>query len=103
MQKLKLKYFFLGGILVGPILAFLLLSLRSVGEKPDADYVAIEKATKGVRCPDGATMVYGPWGESGRMAKCQLSHGEFIAAEYGKIVFKGEYSMGKLISEEKTR
>jgi hypothetical protein len=103
MQKLKVKYFFLGGILLGPVLALLLLSLRSVGDRPDEDYLAVEKATKGVRCPDGAAMVYEPWGESGRMAKCQLAHGTFIAAEHGHIVVKGEYSMGKLINEEKAR
>lgn len=101
MQKLKLKYFLLGGVLFGPVLAFAFWALRSVGCNPDADYVVIEKATKDVRCPDGATMVYEPWGESGRMAKCQLAHGALIAAEHGKIVVKREYSMGKLVSEEK--
>lgn len=103
MQKLKVKYFFLGGILLGPILAFLLLSLRSVGDRPDEDYLAVEKATKDVRCPDGAVMAYEPWGKSGRMAKCQLAHGKFIAAEHGHIVVRGEYSMGKLVNEEKAR
>jgi hypothetical protein len=101
MQNLKLKYFLLGGVLLGPIIAFAFLSLRSAAGSPDSDYVLIEKAAKDVRCPDGATMVYEPWGESGRMAKCQLAHGALIAAEHGKIIFKREYAMGKLISEEK--
>lgn len=103
MQKMKLKYFLLGGVVLGPILAVLFLSLRSAGGRPNADYVVIENAAKDIRCPDGATLVYEPWGESGRMAKCQMAHGALIAAEHGKIVFKREYSMGKLISEEKVQ
>ena len=101
MKKIKVKYFLIGGILFGPVLALLILTFRSVGDRPDEDYWAVEKATKGISCPAGAAMVYEPWGESGRMAKCQLAHGTFIAAEHGHIVVKGEYYMGKLIKEEK--
>lgn len=103
MTKLKIKYFLLGGVLVGPVFSILLLSCRGVLDKPNEDYMAIENATKGVHCPDGATMEYGPWGESGRMAKCQIAHGAFIAAEHGHIVIQSEYAMGKLIGEKKAK
>lgn len=103
MKTLKFKYFMLGGVLSGPLIAILLLSLRGLVDKPDADYMAIENAAKSVSCPDGAAMVYAPWGESGWMGKCQLAHGPFIAAERGRIVIKSEYSMGKLINEAAAR
>jgi len=103
MIKIKIKYFVLGGVLFGPIFSILLLSFRGVLGKPDQNYMAIENATKGVHCPDGATMEYGPWGESGRMAKCQIAHGVFIAAEHGHVVVQREYAMGKLIDGKKTQ
>jgi hypothetical protein len=103
MRKIKVKYFLLGGVTVAPILAILLLSFRGVFDGPDVDYLVIENATKDVRCPDGATMEYGPWGKSGRMAKCQIAHGAFIASEHGHIVVKSEYIMGMPVSEEKVR
>lgn len=101
MQKIKLKFFLLGGVTLGPILTLLFLSMRSINRHPDADYLVLENAAKEIRCADGASLVYEPWGESGRMVKCQIVHGALVAAEHGRIIFKREYLMGKLIREEK--
>ena len=102
MTKLKVKYFLLGAILVGTLLLVLIPSLSGIGSKPSPNYLVIEKAAREIRCPEGAVMEYGPWGQSGWMAKCQLAHGPFVAAENGHVVVKGEYSMGKSIGETKT-
>lgn len=98
----RLKYFLLGLVVGGPFVAFLLLSLRGVGEIPNPDYVLVEKAAERIRCPDGALLEYSRWGESGYMVQCKLRHGAFVAAEGGRIVAEGEFSMGKSIDSKRT-
>lgn len=100
MMKLKITYFLLGAIIIAPILAILLMSFRGIGEKPNSNYLAVEAAAKEIHCPDGAIIEYGPWGESGWMAKCQLAHGPFVAAEHGHIVVRSKYEMGKLVNDQ---
>jgi hypothetical protein len=99
MMEPSVKGFVFGAVVGGLLVALLLLSLRNVGNPQNSNYTAVENAAKGIRCPDGAVLVYAPWGESGWMAKCQLAHGPFVAAEHGRIAAQGEFLMGKPIEK----
>jgi hypothetical protein len=99
MMKSSTKNFLSGAAAGGLFVALLLLGLRTFGDHQNPNYTAIENATKGIRCPDGAILEYSPWGKSGWMAKCKLAHGPFVAAEHGRIAAQGQFLMGKPVDK----
>jgi hypothetical protein len=101
VMRSKIKYFLFGCIVTAAMVFIAWMAADRGKGEPSADYLAVEAASRDIHCPDGATLEYTRWGQSGWLVKCQLNHGPFVAAEHGRIVVRNEYVMGKLVAERK--
>ena len=99
MMQIKIKFFLLGAVVLGPIFLIFLLPIRDASDKPNVDYFVVQKESKGIHCADGAIKEYDRWGKSGWMVSCKLAHGPLIAAENGHVVVRSEYVMGKVVKK----
>lgn len=99
-MSIKVQFFLIGFVVATAIAFVAWTAVYSGKSERSADYVAVETASRDIQCPDGATLEFARWGESGWLVKCQLNHGPFVAAEHGHVVLRNEYSMGKLVSEK---
>lgn len=73
--------------------------LASIGlcscTKTDEDY-ARARDYKEFSCPPPGLEEFGSWGKSGRMRRCVIRNGSFVASE-GDTFFAGQYKDGKQV------